>query len=257
MLLRKSKTLVFAMLCGFSINSCISEKNTLSEGTSQSLNTASFLSVPIDSTEITGELQTNDDKSDWKFNLKTPTLTPDKQYPLFILLHGGVASKNYLKFSNCLVSPALKDMQGFIFSPSGAWRTWSMSYLEKRIDDFIMLAKKYWPIDPKKIVLIGYSNGAMAGWERAQRSNHPFSAFILMGSDGKSKQLITTPTYVIQGTNDQFFSFEKVEKRVHEAKLLGSNLTFKRAENKTHIKACDYITELKSAGKWLEESVWN
>ncbi|TYP70430.1 dienelactone hydrolase family protein [Aquimarina intermedia] len=257
MLFEKSKKFLIVSLCTLTLGSCISEKNILNRVIPKSLNTTSFLSIPIDSSNTTGALQTNDGRSDWKFNLKTPSLESGKQYPLFILLHGGVASKNYLKFSNCLVAPALNSMNGFIFSPSGAWRTWSMSYLEKRIDDFIILAKKHWPIDPQKIVLIGYSNGAMAGWERAQQLNQPFSAYILMGSDGKSKQIITTPTYVIQGTDDHFFSFKKVEKRIHKAKLEGSNLTLKKAQNKTHIKACDYVTELKSAGTWLEESVWN
>ncbi|WP_378187120.1 hypothetical protein ACE939_02055 [Aquimarina sp. W85] len=221
-----------------------------------SLETTSFLSIPIDSTETNGSITTLDNKSDWKFNLKSPKLEPNKRYPLFISLHGGVASKNHLKFSNCLVAPAFSTIESFIFSPSGAWRTWSLTYLQKRIDDFIFLAKQHWPIDPDKIVLIGYSNGALAGWERAQDPNTPFSAFILMASSGKTNEIITTPTYVIQGTKDQLFSFKKVQKRITEARKIGSKLTFHSAIDKTHIKACDYVDELSTAVNWLENSVW-
>jgi len=224
--------------------------------TINSINEASFKEIPLIPGNRISKIKVNDKESEWKYDLTIPSLSEGEKAPLFILLHGGVGSKNYTKFSNCLVAPGLKDAGGFIFSPSGAWRTWTLEHLEKRILDFIDLAKIYWPIDPNKIVLVGYSNGALAGWKYARDYPDIFSAMILMGSNCKVEEKLDIPIYVIQGTKDKFFPIKKVRKRIAEAQKLGCDITFIEAEGKTHIKACEYQDILKTSIPWLESNVW-
>ncbi|WP_299315450.1 alpha/beta fold hydrolase [uncultured Aquimarina sp.] len=254
------KYLFLPLLCfGFliTIASCKSGlDNRGSKDYISSINAESFKEIPLTPGNIISTIKVNDKESEWKYDLTIPEIKEGEKVPLFILLHGGIGSKNYIKFSNCLVSPALQDAGGFIFSPSGAWRTWTLDYLEKRILDFIDLAKKHWPIDPNKIILVGYSNGAMAGWQYAKDYSTIFSAMILMGSDCKVKEKVNIPIYVIQGTKDQFFSIKKARKRIAEAKALGCNITFVEAEGKTHIKACEYQEVLKTTIPWMEKEVW-
>jgi len=189
-----------------------------------SIDRASFKEIPLTPGNIISTIKVTDKESTWKYDLTIPEIKNGKKAPLFILLHGGVGSKNYTKFSNCLVAPGLKETGGFIFSPSGAWRTWTLDHLEKRILDFIDLAKKHWPIDPTKIVLVGYSNGAIAGWKYAKKYEDIFSAMILMGSHCKVKEKINIPIYVIQGTEDTFFPIKKIRKRIAAAKKMGCSL---------------------------------
>ncbi|WP_299184475.1 hypothetical protein [uncultured Aquimarina sp.] len=221
-----------------------------------SIDTESFKEIPLTPGNRISVLKVNDKESEWKYDLTIPTLTKDQKVPLFIVLHGGVGSKNYTKFNSCLVTPGLQDAGGYIFSPSGAWRTWTLDYLEKRILDFIDLAKENWPIDPDKIILVGYSNGAIAGWEYAKDYSTIFSGMILMGSSCKVKEKLNIPIYVIQGTKDKFFPIKRVRKRIAEAKALGCNITFVEAEGNTHIKACEYIEILKTSVPWMEKEVW-
>ncbi|WP_188111988.1 dienelactone hydrolase family protein [Aquimarina sp. RZ0] len=221
-----------------------------------SINEASFRSIPLTPGNIIGTINVEDRESTWKYDLTIPKIRKEEKVPLFIVLHGGIGSKNYTKFSNCLVVPGLKDAGGFIFSPSGAWRTWTLDHLEKRILDFIELAKKYWPIDPNKVVLVGYSNGALAGWQYAKKYSSTFSAMILMASNCKVEEKPDIPIYVIQGTEDMFFPIKKVRKRIAAAKELGCDITFVEAQGKTHIKACEYSEVLKSSIPWLENKVW-
>jgi len=221
-----------------------------------SINVASFKAIPLTPGNIISTIKVNDKESEWKYDLTIPKIKEGEKVPLFILLHGGVGGKNYTKFSNCLVAPALQDAGGFIFSPSGAWRTWTLDYLEKRILDFIDLAKEHWPIDPNKIILVGYSNGAMAGWKYAKDYESIFSGMILMGSNCKVKEKLNIPIYAIQGTEDKFFSIKKARKRIAEAKTLGCNITFIEAEGNTHLKACEYQEVLKTSISWMEKEVW-
>lgn len=240
-----------------SVTSCKSGLDTIGKKSySNSIDEESFLSIPIIPGNRISQLKINDHRSDWKYDLTIPKINENKKAPLFIILHGGVGSKNYTKFSNCLVAPGLEDAEGFIFSPSGAWRTWTLNYLEKRILDFITLAKKHWPIDPDKVVLVGYSNGAIAGWKYAKDHSDIFSAMILMSSSCKVREPLNIPIYVIQGTKDNFFPIKKVRKRIIEAKKLGCDITFVEAEGKTHIKACEYKETLKSSIHWLNTKVW-
>ncbi len=248
---------IFLISSSLLLLSCKSGLNTMvTKSYSNSINEESFLSIPLIPGNRISQLKINTHKSDWNYDLTIPKIYKNKKAPLFIVLHGGVGSKNYTKFSSCLVVPGLKDSEGFIFSPSGAWRTWTFDYLEKRILDFITLAKKHWPIDPNKIVLVGYSNGAIAGWQYAKDHSNIFSAMILMGSNCKVREKLNIPIYVIHGTKDNFFPIKKVRKRIIEAKRLGCDITFVEAEGKTHIKACEYTDVLKSSISWLNTEVW-
>ncbi len=237
--------------------SCKSGLDTRGTATyTSSINEASFREISLHPGNTISTLKLEDHESEWKYDLTIPVIETKKKAPLFIILHGGVGSKNYTKFSNCLVVPALKDAGGFIFSPSGAWRTWTLNHLKKRILDFIDLAKKHWPIDPHKIVLVGYSNGSLAGWEYAKDYPYIFSAMLLMASDCKVKEKLEIPIYVIQGTNDKFFPIKKARKRVATAKALGCDITYVEAKGKTHLKACEYKEILKECIPWLENYVW-
>lgn len=222
-----------------------------------SVDSESFKAIPLEAGNHRSILKVSDRESEWKYDLTIPKIKEGEKVPLFIVLHGGVGSKNYIKFNNCLVTPSLQDAGGFIFSPSGAWRTWTLDYLEKRILDFIDLAKENWPVDPNKIVLVGYSNGAIAGWQYASDYKDIFSAMILMGSNCKVEEKLEVPIYVIQGTEDKFFPIKKVRKRITKAKALGCNITFVEAEGNTHIKACEYKDILKTSIPWLQNEVWN
>lgn len=221
-----------------------------------SIDSVSFKEIPLTPGNIISTIKVKDRESTWKYDLTIPEIKDGKKVPLIIVLHGGVGSKNYTKFSDCLVVPGLKETGGFIFSPSGAWRTWTLDHLEKRILDFIELAKQHWPIDPTKIVLVGFSNGAIAGWKYAKTYEAIFSAMVLIGSPCKVKEKINIPIYVIQGTEDKFFPIKKVRKRIAAAKKLGCNITFVEAEGKTHLKACEYKEILKTSIPWMENVVW-
>ena len=161
-----------------------------------SIDIESFKKIPLTPGKRISKLKMTDKKSDWKYDLTIPKIEDDEKVPLFVILHGGVGSENYTKFSNCLVVPGLKDARGFIFSPSGAWRTWTLDYLKKRVLDFIDTAKKHWPIDPDKVVLVGYSNGALGGWQYAKDHADKFSAMVF-GSE--------TVTMIVFDTKQPFF----------------------------------------------------
>ncbi|WP_299214130.1 alpha/beta fold hydrolase [uncultured Aquimarina sp.] len=239
------------------ITSCKSGLDTRgSKDYISSINAESFKAIPLTPGNRISTIKVNDKESEWKYDLTIPKIKEGEKVPLFVLLHGGVGSKNYMKFSNCLVAPALQNAGGIIFSPSGAWRNWTLDYLEKRILDFIDLAKEHWPIDPNKVVLVGYSNGAIAGWQYAKDYEGVFSGMVLMGSNCKVEEKLNIPIYVIQGTEDKFFPIKKVRKRVTEAKALGCNITFVEAEGNTHLKACEYQEVLKTTIPWMEKEVW-
>ncbi len=248
--------LIYIPICIlFSCKSGLDTRGTTSY--KSSINEASFTNIPIVAGHRIDKLKVESHGAYWNYDINIPVIQPNSKVPLVIVLHGGIGSKNYTQFSDCLATPGLKDTGGIIFSPSGAWRTWTLAHLEKRILDFIDLAKKHWPVDPKRIILLGYSNGAIAGWQYAKKHSTIFSAMILMASSCKVTEKLNIPIYVIQGTEDRFFPIRKARKRITEAQALGCDITFIPVQGNTHLKACEYTKALQGSTDWLHHTVWS
>ena len=199
----------------------------------------------------------------WNFRVVAPSTTAGETYPLIIDLHGASGgAPNAHKHTDCYVEPGFADMDVFIISPNGGNLLWDDLTNQEMVINLLMLAKDFWPIDPNKVVVIGYSNGGNGSWFYGETQPDLFAAAIPIASsysttnlDG-SVRVMPIPMYVIHGENDELFDVNDTQGWVDQSNAAGSDITFVIAPGLIHIEPCTYVDYVKDAATWLNEEVW-
>lgn len=200
--------------------------------------------------EITLE---NDYGKKWKARITFPrAIDASKENTLIIALHWAGDFGTYKEFHNCLVFPALNDLNAIIISPEAERQLWSTSNNEEKILAIIAYSQKYWNVNHEKIAVTGYSNGGNGSWYFAEHHPELLSAAIPMASSYSINKKIEIPLYVIHGARDELFDIAKTTKYVRQTVEAGSGLTFVVNARLSHYNGCSYIDELKKAGEWLK-----
>lgn len=211
------------------------------------------------------ELRTIDGQT-WKTRITIPKnldQESDKKYPLIIGLHwlsekSELQERNYKYFSQCLLEPVFQKLPAFIISPQADEILWHTENNRVRVLTMIQEAKKHFPIDPKKIVVVGYSQGGVGSWFFAERYPDIFSAAIPIASTYPKvdSSYITIPMLVIHSERDETFPFRRIKRRIREYRGKGTDITFIRDSRLSHYTPCKYARHLEKANSWLQDNVW-
>lgn len=194
--------------------------------------------------------------SDRVWNMRTSfPENSSKKKPLIIALHWAGGGNTYKEFSNCLVEPGMAELNAIILAPDGEHLLWTNQYNEEKIIKLVNMAKKFWNIDPNKIIVTGYSNGGIGSWFFADKHPELFTAAIPIAGVYYAEKKIAIPMYVIHGEKDELFKLEKTASFVELAKKNGSDIQFVVNPTFSHHMACAYVHELKKATNWLMKKI--
>lgn len=199
----------------------------------------------------------------YHFRIISPNRAAGELRPMVLTLHGASAGNpDAHKNTACYAEPGLEILDAFILSPNGGFDLWYDASNQQQIATLMSLALKYWPIDPAKIAVTGYSNGGNGSWFFGENQSSTLSAAIPMASSYSVYQpdsmvrKMDIPMYVIHGENDELFPLEETRGFVEATVAVGSDITFVVAPGLGHYTPCDYVPYLKEAAVWLEETVW-
>lgn len=187
----------------------------------------------------------------WGFRATVPNIQKGERYPLVMALHWGGGGTAFEDLSKCLVEPAINHHNPFIISPDGGNNRWSIPENIDKVKTLVDYAKRFWPIDTSKIIVLGFSNGGNGSWHFAKHFPDQFSAAIPMASGYPIQEKIKMPVYVIHGEKDELFPVSKVEQTVTTARKLGTEIELSVIPKFTHYMACDYSNELKKGFDWV------
>ena len=177
------------------------------------------------------------------------------QVPLVIVLHGGNGdAKSSENIMNGLAVPALKGMKAILFAPTGG--QWWDELHSERVVELVRLAKLHWPIDTSKVAVMGYSNGGTGSVHFAKNHPEAFSAAIPMAADYKEPICPSIPTYMIHGTNDEFYASTILKRIVDGLSVQGCDIQLHLVDNAGHGDANKMVTDLIGATNWLTDVVW-
>ena len=206
--------------------------------------------VRIDSINLKGGIV-------WDYSISVPTIQEGEEVPLIIGLHGGPlgtgSGKGYL---NCLAVLGFRKLNAIIFAPdAGEYYFWNENNYSLVLT-LIEYAKKYWPIDEKRIVVSGYSNGGIGSWFFGTEYPDFFSAVIPVASNYDYNKQLQIPFYVIHGDRDRTFPLSDMQNLVASLKNNGSDIQLFVMEGYGHDVPCAYDDALTIASDWLLDEVW-
>jgi predicted peptidase len=203
----------------------------------------------------------------WRFRLIVPEVTDDELVPLFINLHGGALTPRPegFKRGDCLLGPALEteNIKAYILSPTSEALLWFHPFNEAQVVNLVRFSIEHLKVDPKRVVVFGYSDGGFGSWFFADTHPELFSAAIpmaqaygLISTDNGIAKKTEIPLYVIHGEIDALFPFSNTEALVERSRNSGSEIEFVKAAGLNHNRACDYIPYVEDAIEWVKTSVW-
>lgn len=188
----------------------------------------------------------------WKLRLNFPEPLKVKN-SLIIALHWAGGGDTYIEFNDCLATPGLSGLNAIVATPEGENQLWSTENNIDKIRSIITNAIKYWNVDPKKVAIMGYSNGGNGSWYFAEHFPELISAAIPMASSYAINKKVEVPLYAIHGAKDELFPVKRTTQYVNQTKNAGSDVTLSINERLSHFQGCAYVDELKRAAEWLKK----
>ena len=195
---------------------------------------------------------TNNEK--WNLKMSVPEIGDGERVPLIVAMHWAGDGNAYKQFFDCLAAPGLNSLGGIIIAPSSNNLHWINAQNEHLVIDMVKKVIKYWPVSKDKIILMGYSNGAVGTWHYI--SNYPKlfqTGIALAGSYDRTK--IDVPLYVLHGEQDELFDHSKVANSIKESIKRGSAIDFQTVAEKSHFMACDYVEELSETATKVKKEI--
>ncbi len=192
---------------------------------------------------------------DWNMKLSIPKIESGKKVPLILALHWGGNLTTYKEYADCLAFPALDTLGGIIVAPSASNIHWTQPINEKRILELIGEIKKHWPVDEKKIIVTGYSNGGIGTWFLADKYPKLFSAAIPMAGYYRATKL-KIPTYVIHGRADELFAIKEVENAVRLTQKESPNVELEIMDSFSHYMGCTYVEVLRRKALKIQKALF-
>ena len=209
------------------------------------------------------DTQINVQGTTMKYSLAVPNSYKNQTAsPLILALHyGGQITSNYGQdFLTSIIAPALKDLNAFMVSPTVPVKSgWTHPTSKKCVLALIDTLKKRYNIAEDKIVITGFSLGAIGTWDLIADYSHLFSAAIPVS--GKPERPVThlindIPIYVIHSRNDEIFPFEDVEQLVIDLKNKGVQIEFMALNGVSHYSSASFISPLSQTVNWVR-TIWS
>jgi len=207
---------------------------------------------------FSGHLSLEEYKAPIEYGLSIPEIPQDKTVPLVLALHfsGGQG----LPFLEGFTLFGLANLDAIIISPTvpGA-SNWSAIANTAMLTELVELAVRDWPVDPKKVVVMGYSMGGYGTWSLLSSSPELFSAAIPIASSPKSwLETISTevPIYAIHSELDKQIPLSEVESEVLTLQNRGVDIELVVAKNIDHYDSDILATYLYDTMDWLKYTVW-
>lgn len=182
--------------------------------------------------------------------------------PLILALHwGGYGDPAIGKgFLNSFVFTALKGLKAIMVAPTCPVQNgWDNPTSEAVVMALLDTLQQEYNIDTGKILVTGYSMGAIGTWYFAGRHADHFTAAIPIAGipDANTiSQLKDVPFYVIHGTDDELFPFQDMKQIYLELNAAGQDIEFKAVQDASHYNTDAYFIAYRESTQWVREK-WN
>ena len=177
--------------------------------------------------------------------------------PLVVALHYGYDGNTPDPFTGKgmieAFAPGLEDLGAVVVAPDALGGDWTDAKNESAVVWLTKSVTKSYAIDPKKVVVTGYSLGEQGAWFVAGRHQDLFTGAIPVAGEPAGGNLEwKIPVYVIHSEADEIVRIGPARKHAEALKAKGSKVEFKAVSGLTHYQTSRYGPLLKDGVKWLQ-----
>jgi predicted peptidase len=181
--------------------------------------------------------------------------------PLVLALHWGGPSiphksKWYLLGQ---VLPALEELGAVIAAPDCPSNQWDSSQTEADIIDLINYLEEVYYLDPRRVLLTGYSMGGIGAWHLAAHHQDRFSAALIVSAQPPADAVNVRweiPLYVIHSRQDEVFPLKSTEATITQLRSQGFSIEIDIVERVTHFQTERFINPMRKSIPWIRK-VWS
>jgi len=189
-----------------------------------------------------------------------PRYDADDTYPLIIALHWGLDSYPGINrdFMAGFLEPAFDGLGAILTAPVRIGSDWTDANNEDAIMEMIAGLQRKFPINPRQILLTGYSMGGIGSWAVGARHQDTFVGILSISAQPPAEAvdiLWRVPIYVIHSRQDEYFPFKDVQPIVDELKRQGADITWHPLTNGTHFDTGSFISAVQASHPWIR-SLW-
>lgn len=204
----------------------------------------------------TSRVSVHADGSPRELMLLVPKGDTSKPRPLVIFLHGANGANALDQLAQCLLEPGLTPISPIILAPVSSSPHWWAGADARFVLGLVEAAVRSWPVDGRRVVVTGYSDGGIGAWSFIRLYPETFSAAIPIASSHTIMGATSRPVHAIHGDQDELFAINSVREQAELLQGEGSDVVLAVKPQGKHFDACSYAVELRSAAQWLIQSAW-
>lgn len=193
-----------------------------------------------------------------RYTVTVPSGYDDKTpVPLVLALHFGYPGQQPAPFTGRAVveafRPGLAALNAVVIAPDALGGRWTDPHNEQAAVWLTKTAMTVYAIDPKRVVVTGFSLGGEGAWHIGSRHQDLFTGVVpvagrVAGGDAEWK----VPVYVIHSEKDEVVPYGPAKARAEALKAKGAKVEFKTVTDLTHYRTADYGPHVGDAVTWLQ-----
>jgi predicted peptidase len=192
-----------------------------------------------------------------RYGISVPDGDRRQPRPLVLALHPGGERPAFYgsMYLARLFMPALERLGAIVIAPDCPTPAWTDADADQAVMALLQSVLGEYPIDRRRILVIGYSLGGRGSWFMAARHPDFFTAAIpIAGSpDGQPlERLGRIPTYVIHSRGDEIIPPGPDERAIAELDKLGRPAMIDLVDGGGHFDTSSYAPALIRAVNWVE-----
>lgn len=191
-----------------------------------------------------------------KYSIAIPAnYTGDTPVPLILALHYGYdGSVPDAHTGADMIEVFRTGLEGFgiFIAPDVVGGDWTDSRNEQAAVWLVQSAMKTYAIDPKRMIITGYSMGGEGTWYIGSRHQDVFTGAIPVAAPVAGSTEWKIPIYVIHSQDDEVVSHASAKRHAEAIKSNGGKLEFKSISGLTHYDTPSYANHVGEGVRWLE-----
>ncbi len=193
-----------------------------------------------------------------RYTLSLPDTAPsDGRRPLILILHyAGTPTRYYGRpLLEYLFEPALRSLAPICLAPEAIHGQWHSEENEAFVMQMLDGAMAAYGVEAARVVIGGYSMGAIGTWHFIEHYSERFSAALPIAGYPSHALLCPLPVHAFHSAADELFPLAPLQERVAALAAAGRPITLTTATVNGHYDVNGYRGALQEATAWLEQ-IW-